>query len=65
MCIRDRPEVPDEVKQAMELVMVRHVDQVLERALLKASPKAATQAIGYRTPPAVPPPAPGTVNRLG
>jgi hypothetical protein len=59
----------------MELVMVRHVDQVLERALLPASPKAATQAIGYRTPPAVPPPAvapsavpppaPGTVNRLG
>jgi ATP-dependent Lon protease len=62
---KDLPEVPDEVKQAMELVLVKHVDQVLERALLQPSPKASTPAIGYRTPPAVPPPAPGTVNRLG
>jgi ATP-dependent Lon protease len=61
---KDLPEIPDEVKQAMELVMVKHVDEVLERALLAASPKTATPAIGYR-PRVTPVPPPGTVNRLG
>src|SRR3989449_5260744 len=33
---KDLHEVPDEGKQSMELVLVRHVDEVLEKALLPA-----------------------------
>src|SRR5205814_2194386 len=38
---KDLHEVPDEVKQSMELVMVKHVEEVLEKALLPATPRTA------------------------
>jgi len=58
---KDLHEVPDEVKTAMDLVFVRHIDGVLERALLAAVPKPPTPpVIGYRK--TVPGSQPGTVN---
>jgi len=61
---KDLPEVPDEVKQAMTPVLVKRVDEVLERALLEPAPRSTTPAIGYR-PRVTPATPPGTVNRLG
>ena len=57
---KDLHEVPDEVKQSMELVLVRHVDEVLEKALLPAAPRAAGPGLGFRRP--LGEPQPGTVN---
>ena len=52
--------MPDEVKQSMELVMVRHVDEVLERALLPAAARPSTPGLGFRRP--LGETQPGTVN---
>jgi hypothetical protein len=53
--------VPEEVKQAMELVFVKHIDEVLDNALLSAAPKPGpVQALGFRRP--ISPSQPGTVN---
>ena len=57
---KDLHEVPDEVKQSMELVMVKHVDEVLEKALLPATPRVATPGLGFRRP--LGDSQPGTVN---
>src|SRR5207253_2497347 len=43
---KDLHEVPDEVKQSMELVLGKHVDEVLEKALLPAPPRAAGPGLG-------------------
>jgi len=61
---KDLHDVPEEVKSAMELVFVKHVDQVLGKALLTPETKGASApaAIGYRRP--VTGTQPGTVNRL-
>jgi ATP-dependent Lon protease len=58
---KDLHEVPDEVKNAMELVMVSHIDEVLEKALLASTPRPAAAAVGFRRP-ALSPGQPGTVN---
>src|SRR5207247_10669568 len=47
---KDLHEVPDEVKQSMELVLVRHVDEVLEKALLPAAHRVARPGLGLRLP---------------
>src|SRR5437763_550927 len=57
---KDLHEVPDEVKQSMELVLVRHVDEVLKKALLPAVPRAAGPGPGFRRP--LGESQPGTVN---
>src|SRR5438132_1244641 len=57
---KDLHEVPDEVKQSMELVLVKHVDEVLEKALLPATPRAAGPGLGFRRP--LGDTQPGTVN---
>ena len=57
---KDLHEVPDEVKQSMELVMVKHVDEVLEKALLPATPRVAARGLGFRRP--LGDSQPGTVN---
>ena len=57
---KDLHEVPDEVKQSMELVLVRHVDEVLEKALLPAVPRVAGPGLGFRRP--LGETQPGTVN---
>ena len=51
--------MPDEVKQSMELVMVKHVEEVLEKALLPATPRTAAGGLGFRRPLGE---QPGTVN---
>ena len=56
---KDLREVPDEVKQSMELVMVKHVEEVLEKALLPATPRTAAGGLGFRRPLGE---QPGTVN---
>jgi ATP-dependent Lon protease len=57
---KDLHEVPDEVKQSMELVMVNHIDEVLEKALLPSTPRAAGSSLGFRRP--LGDAQPGTVN---
>jgi ATP-dependent Lon protease len=57
---KDLHEVPDEVKQSMELVMVKHVDEVLEKALLPATARPSTPGLGFRRP--LGETQPGTVN---
>src|SRR5207302_4263674 len=47
---KDLHEVPDEVKQSIELVLLRHVDEVLEKALLPAVPRAAGPGLAFRRP---------------
>ena len=47
---KDLHEVPDEVKQSMELVLVKHVDEVLDKALLPAAARPATPGLGFRRP---------------
>jgi ATP-dependent Lon protease len=47
---KDLHEVPEEVKSAMELVFVKHIDEVLPQALLKAGPRAAAPPLGFRRP---------------
>ena len=48
---KDLHEVPDEVKDSMELVMVKHIDEVLAKALLPTTAKAATLTpLGFRRP---------------
>ena len=57
---KDLHEVPEEVKQSMELVPVKHVSEVLERALLTATPRTPGPGLGFRRPLAES--QPGTVN---
>ena len=57
---KDLHEVPDEVKQSMELVMVKHVDEVLAKALLPAAARPSTPGLGCRRP--IGDTQPGTVN---
>ena len=57
---KDLHEVPDEVKQSMELVMVKHIDEVLDKALLTATPRPTSPALGFRRP--LGESQPGTVN---
>lgn len=57
---KDLHEVPDEVKQSMELVLVKHVDEVLDKALLPATPRPVGQGLGFRRP--LGDTQPGTVN---
>jgi len=57
---KDLHEVPDEVKQSMELVPVKHISEVLDRALLAASPRAPGPGLGFRRP--LGDSQPGTVN---
>src|SRR5438128_914132 len=57
---KDLHEVPDEVKQSMELVMVKHVDEVLEKALLPAATRPSAPGLGFRRP--LGESQPGTVN---
>jgi ATP-dependent Lon protease len=57
---KDLHEVPDEVKQSMELVFVKHVDEVLDKALLPAVPRTEARALGFRRP--LGESQPGTVN---
>src|SRR3989454_7465335 len=44
-------EGPDEGKQTMELVLVRHVDEILEKALLPAGPRGSGPGPALRRPP--------------
>ena len=60
---KDLHEVSAEIKQAMELILVKHVDEVLAKALLPPARTAPAAAIGYRRPIAGA--QTGTVNRLG
>ena len=57
---KDLHEVPDEVKQSMELVMVKHVEEVLQKALLPATARPSTPGLGFRRP--LGETQPGTVN---
>src|ERR1700674_4903730 len=57
---KDLHEVPEEVKQSMELVMVKHVDEVLDKALLPAAARPSTPGLGFRRP--LGETQPGTVN---
>jgi ATP-dependent Lon protease len=57
---KDLHEVPDEVKQSMELVMVKHVHEVLDKALLPAAVRPSTPGLGFRRP--LGETQPGTVN---
>jgi ATP-dependent Lon protease len=58
---KDLHEVPDEVKQGMELVFVKHIDEVFEKALLPQARREASTAhsLGFRRPVTD---QPGTVN---
>ncbi|HYM50571.1 MAG TPA: endopeptidase La [Candidatus Limnocylindrales bacterium] len=57
---KDLHEVPEEVKQGLELVFVKHVGEVLQKALQPPSrPAPAGQPLGFRRPIAGPT---GTVN---
>jgi ATP-dependent Lon protease len=48
---KDLHEVPDEVKESMELVMVKHIDEVFAKALLPTTAKAAALSpLGFRRP---------------
>jgi len=47
---KDLHEVPEEVKNSMELVLVKHVDEVLEKALLPAAARPSTPGLGFRRP---------------
>ena len=47
---KDLHEVPEEVKSAMELVFVKHIDEVLPRALLPAGPRVSAPPLGFRRP---------------
>jgi ATP-dependent Lon protease len=47
---KDLYEVPDEVKQSMDLVLVKHIGEVLDRALLAATPRTAGPGLGFRRP---------------
>jgi ATP-dependent Lon protease len=57
---KDLHEVPEEVKSSMELVLVKHVDEVLEKALLPAATRPSTPGLGFRRP--LGGSQPGTVN---
>ena len=57
---KDLYEVPDEVKQSMELVPVKHISEVLDRALLQATPRSLGPGLGFRRP--LGDSQPGTVN---
>ncbi|MDQ6884658.1 MAG: endopeptidase La [Candidatus Dormibacteraeota bacterium] len=57
---KDLHEVPDEVKQSMDLVLVRHVGEVFDKALLPATPRTAGHGLGFRRP--LSDSQPGTVN---
>ncbi|HEY0492374.1 MAG TPA: endopeptidase La [Candidatus Dormibacteraeota bacterium] len=57
---KDLYEVPDEVKQSMELVTVSHIGEVLDRALLRATPRTPGPGLGFRRP--LGESQPGTVN---
>jgi ATP-dependent Lon protease len=57
---KDLHEVPQEVKDSMELVLVKHIDEVLDKALLSASPRPSTPGLGFRRP--IGEAQPGTVN---
>ena len=57
---KDLHEVPEEVKNSMELVLVKHVDEVLDKALLPAATRPPTPGLGFRRPLADS--QPGTVN---
>ena len=47
---KDLHEVPEEVKNSMELVLVKHVDEVLDKALLPAATRPPTPGLGFRRP---------------
>ncbi len=48
---KDLHEVSDEVKQSMDLVMVKHIDEVLEKALLPTTSKTTPlPPLGFRRP---------------
>ncbi len=57
---KDLHEVPQEVKDAMELVLVKHIDEVLDKALLPAAPRSVAPGLGFRRP--IGESQPGTVN---
>ncbi len=57
---KDLHEVPEEVKSSMELVLVKHVDEVLDKALLPAATRPSTPGLGFRRP--LGGSQPGTVN---
>jgi ATP-dependent Lon protease len=57
---KDLYEVPDEVKQSMDLVPVKHISEVLDRALLPATPRTPGPGLGFRRP--LGESQPGTVN---
>jgi len=57
---KDLHEIPEEVKRSMDLVLVKHVDEVLEKALLPAVPRPAVPGLGFRRP--LGDTQPGTVN---
>ena len=57
---KDLHEVPEEVKNSMELVLVKHVDEVLEKALLPAATRPSTPGLGFKRP--LGGSQPGTVN---
>jgi ATP-dependent Lon protease len=58
---KDLHEVPAEVKDAMELVFVKHVGEVLDKALLRAPARPPAQPLGFKRPLGPQPPL-GTVN---
>jgi len=57
---KDLHEVPEEVKNSMELVLVKHVDEVLDKALLPAATRPSTPGLGFKRP--LGGSQPGTVN---
>ena len=57
---KDLHEVPDEVKQSMQLVLVKHVGEVLDKALLPANVRTPGPGLGFRRP--LGESQPGTVN---
>ena len=57
---KDLHEVPEEVKQSMELVLVKHVGEVLDKALLPANVRTSGPGLGFRRP--LGESQPGTVN---
>jgi len=57
---KDLHEVPDEVKGSMELVLVKHIGEVLDKALLPATPRTPGPGLGFRRP--LGDAQPGTVN---
>src|SRR5438445_434086 len=57
---KDLHEVPEEVKNSMELVLVKHGDEVLDKALLPPATRPSTPGLGFKRP--LGGSQPGTVN---